>query len=137
MEAEAPTVREAQVEFVLEVELQSKLPEATLVIRTTEGTDASLGRGDWHRHALANVGNVIQRSLDVEIVMIQQIESLCAKLHVDLFMDGKDLADRCIEGPRPRSAEGVTCDHRRRERAPVGDSIRSVNSWKSRIFRSR
>ena len=87
----------------LEVDLQGKLPEATLVIRTIVVADTALGRRDRHRHPVADVGNIIQPSLDEEIVMVQQIESLCAELNVDLFMDGKDLADSRIKGPRPGS----------------------------------
>src|SRR5216683_2985236 len=121
----------------LEVDLQSKLPEAALVIRTTEVADAALGRRDRHRHPVPNVGNIIQPSLDVEIVMVQQIKSLCAKLNVDLFMDWKDLADGSIEGPGPGSAEAVTSDIRRRERAPVGDSLRKPFNDKSWISEGR
>src|ERR1700757_842727 len=82
----------------LEVDLQRKLPETTLVVRTIEVADATLGRCDRHRHAVANVSDVIQPILDKEVVMVQQIESLCAELHVDLFMDRKDLTDSRIKG---------------------------------------
>src|ERR1700722_12040626 len=117
----------------LEVDLQGKLAEAPLVIRAAEESDAALGPRDRHWYASANVGNIIQRFLNEEIVMVQQIKSLCAKLHVQLFMNGKDLADRRIEGPRPWSAEAVTSNHGRREGAPVGYSIWKIRSWKSRI----
>src|SRR5437763_17080462 len=82
----------------LEVDLQSELPEAPLIVRTIVVADAALGSRDRQRHPWANVGNVIEPSLDEEIVVVQQIESLCAKLNVDLFMDGQDLADSGIEG---------------------------------------
>src|SRR3981081_3159091 len=101
--------------MVLEVDLQGKLTETTLVVRTIVVADTALGRRDRHWYAVPNVGDVIKPFLDEEIVMVPQIKSLCAKLDVDLFMDRKDLADRSVKRPRSGSAEAVTSDRRRRE----------------------
>ena len=105
--------------MLLEVDLQSELAKAPFIIRTTVVADTALGCRDRHRHAVANVGNIIQPFLDKEVVVVQQIKSLCAKLNVDLFMNRKDLADSCIKCSGPGPTEAVPGDHRRRERAPV------------------
>ena len=113
VEAEAPTVREAQVGFVLEVELQSKLPEATLVIGTA--SDATLLCLD--RIAITHI--VIYRE-NVEVVMVQDVESLRTEFEVNLLMNRERLAERSIDVPGSWPTEGIAGGHIGRERAPVG-----------------
>src|ERR1700728_15184 len=105
----------------LEVNLQSELPEATLVIRPAIVADSALGSRDRHRYALAYIGDIIQPVLDKEVMVVEKIESLCPALHIDLLMNREDLAHSSIERPRSRSPEAVACSHRRRERAPIRD----------------
>ena len=116
MEAEAPTVREPQVAFALEVELQSKLPEATLVIGTAG--DATLLCLD--RIAITHI--VIYRE-NVEVVMVQDVECLRTEFEVDLLMNRERLAERSIDVPGSRTTEGITSGHIGRERSPIRDAV--------------
>ena len=97
----------------LEVDLQGKLAEAPFVVRAIVVADASLGRSDGYRRAIADVGNIVEALLDIEIVMVEKIEAFRTELQIDLLVNGEDedLADSCIEGPCARSAEAVAGDH--------------------------
>src|SRR5258708_11197260 len=105
-------VRPYVLQSWLEVHCQRELAEAALVIGATVIANPAFRRGNGHRATnRLDIRNVVQAFLDIEVMVIEDVEALCAENQVNPFMKRDCLAQRGVQVPPPGPAERIASRH--------------------------
>ena len=96
---------------------RGELAKSTLVIRSTIHATLPALNNKWV--AVVCYPDIVSSFKHIQIVVIEQIESLSPELQLNPLRDGHVLAHSCVKVPRPRPIKRVPVSHPDRIRSEV------------------